>query len=335
MENSIINFAKQFAFEPEIENEEKFNADKIKITEQGSGGPTNPYRNYVLGGMGGSHLAGGIFKMLNPETELSIYRDYGLPKISEAKEKDTLYIASSHSGNTEEILDFADEAYSKGLDLIVITTGGKLLDFAKENNVPFVLLPNDGIQPRTALGYSLLALYKIILPAQVSELQKFQTIINSQKNINQAKELAVLLQNKIPVIYTSGSNRAIAYNWKIKMNETGKIPAFYNSFSELNHNEMQGYDFVAENAGLSEKFHFIFIQDSEDNERIEKRAKATEQIYQEKGFGVTSLFLEGDSKIEKIFNSLLLADWTALELAKIYKTEPEKVPLIEKFKTLL
>jgi glucose/mannose-6-phosphate isomerase len=181
----------------------------------------------------------------------------------------------------------------------------------------------------------LLALYKIILPNQVADLQKLQNVLDSQKNVEQAKELAKTLQNKIPVVYTSSQNRAVAYNWKIKFNETGKIPAFYNSFSELNHNEMQGYDFVTENAALSEKFHFIFIHDGADDERVEKRMNVTEQVYKEKGLPVTSLFLEGDSKIEKVFNSLLLADWTALELAKIYGTEPEKVPLIEKFKTLL
>jgi len=320
MENSINNFSKQFAFEPEIINAEKFN---------------NTKKGFVLGGMGGSHLAGGIFKIINPEINLSIYRDYGLPKQSADNQDATLYIASSHSGNTEEILDFADEAYSKGLDLIIITTGGKLLEFAQENKIPAIVLSNDGIQPRTALGYSLLALYKIILPNQVADLQKLQNIIDSQKNIEQAKELAKTLQNKIPVIYTSSQNRAVAYNWKIKFNETGKIPAFYNSFSELNHNEMQGYDFVSENSALSEKFHFIFIHDGADDERVEKRMNVTEQVYKEKGLPVTSLFLEGDSKIEQIFNSLLLADWTALELAKFYGTESEKVPLIEKFKTLL
>lgn len=320
MEDSIKNFSKQFAFEPEIINVENFKSNK---------------KSFVLGGMGGSHLAGGIFKIINPEIDLIIHRNYGSPKNSNLNSEQTLYIASSHSGNTEEILDFADEAYSKGLDLIIVTTGGKLLNFAKENNVPAIVLPNDGIQPRTALGYSLIALYKIILPDQVSDLQKFQNVIDSQKNIEQAKELAKNLENKIPVIYTSSENRAIAYNWKIKFNETGKIPAFYNSFSELNHNEMQGYDFVAENADLSEKFQFIFIHDNFDDERTEKRMKNTEQIYKEKGLPVTSLFLEGDSKIEKIFNSLLLADWIALNLAAFYKTEPEQVPLIEKFKKTL
>jgi len=320
MENSIKNFAGQFAFEPEIINPEKFN---------------NTKKIFVLGGMGGSHLAGGIFKIVNPEIDLNIYRDYGLPKQSAENQDATLYIVSSHSGNTEEVLDFADEAYSKGLDLIVVTTGGKLLEFAQENKIPAIVLPNDGIQPRTALGYSLLALYKIILPEQIADLQKLQNIIDSQKNVAQAVDLAKTLQNKIPIIYTSSQNRAVAYNWKIKFNETGKIPAFYNSFSELNHNEMQGYDFVTENATFSEKFHFIFIHDSTDDERVEKRMKVTEQLYQDKGLPVTNLFLEGDSKIEEIFNSLLLADWTALELAKFYGTEPEKVPLIEKFKTLI
>lgn len=320
MEESIKNFSKQFGFKPEI---------------IGAGKLSGNYKNYILGGMGGSHLAGGIFKIVNPKINLSIHRDYGLPGYITNDLEKPLFIACSHSGNTEEVLDFADEAYSKGYEIIVITTGGKLLNFAKENSLPYILVPNDGIQPRTALGYLILALYQIILPEEVTVLQAVGATLNPLKNSSEAKNLAESLKNKIPVIYTSSQNRNIAYNWKIKMNETAKIPAFYNSFPELNHNEMQGYDFVGENQVLSDKIQFVFIHDNADDERIEGRMKATEQLYQEKGMSVSSIFLEGNTPIEKIFNSLLLADLTALELSKIYNTEPEAVPLIEKFKKLI
>jgi hypothetical protein len=57
-----------------------------------------------------------------------------------------------------------------------------------------------------------------------------------------------------------------------------------------------------------------------------------ESQLQDKGFSVNNLFLSGESRFEKIFNSLLLADWTALGLSEKYNTEPEQVPLIEDFK---
>ena len=38
---------------------------------------------------------------------------------------------------------------------------------------------------------------------------------------------------------------------------------------------------------------------------------------------------------EKIFNSLILGDWTAYHVAKVYGNEANDVPLIEKFKKLI
>jgi glucose/mannose-6-phosphate isomerase len=143
--------------------------------------------------------------------------------------------------------------------------------------------------------------------------------------------LANSIGEKIPVIYTSNQNLAIAYNWKIKFNETAKTPAFYNLFSELNHNEMQG--FADENN--SKNFHFIFLHDSTDNPRVEQRMNITSQIFEEKGYTVTNLELSGQNAFEKIFSSLIIADWTALEIAKTKGTDPQSVPLIEDFKKRL
>jgi glucose/mannose-6-phosphate isomerase len=318
MEESIKNFSQQFKFEPEIIGQ--FNVINKKT--------------YVLAGMGGSHLAGGIFTMLNPEINLIIHKNYDLPKNILDKGQ-TLFLAFSHSGNTEEVIDFADEVYSEGNDLIIVTTGGKLLDFAKQNNLPHILIPDTAIQPRTATGYFLLALYKIILPDLVSDLKNMGQNILPEKQIEQAVVLSDTLKNKTPIIYCSQQNQPLAYNWKIKFNETAKIPSFINFFPELNHNEMQGFDFVKSNYELSSKFHFIFLYDTEDDLNIEKRMKNTEQILQEKGFSVTSLYLSGSNKIEKIFNSVILADFLTLSLSKYYEVDPEQVPLIEKFKKTL
>ena len=115
MEEAILNFHKQFNFKPEIINKEKIDSPK----------------NFILSGMGGSHLASGLLKTFKPGINLYVHKNYGLPPFEDDFLKDSLLIASSYSGNTEETIDFLEEGYSRGYHMAVITTGGKLLDFAK------------------------------------------------------------------------------------------------------------------------------------------------------------------------------------------------------------
>jgi hypothetical protein len=115
-------------------------------------------------------------------------------------------------------------------------------------------------------------------------------------------------------------------------NETAKIPSFQNLFPELNHNEMQSYDFIDSTNELSDKFAFVILHDSQDHPRVELRMKTVEELYQEKGFDVFSLYLEGDTIIEKVFKSIILVNWIALSMSEKYGTEPEDVALIEEFK---
>lgn len=317
MEDSIINFNKQFDYEPVIRN-----AEKLKEN----------YEHFVLCGMGGSHLAAGIVKMQKPGVELYVHRDYDLPPYSDDFLKKSLLIASSHSGNTEEVLSFLRMAIEKGYDVAVITTGGKLFEIAVAQQLPHIVIPNDGLQPRLAVGFSTLALLKIMKEEDlISTLKTIRQNIDSIKLKSEGDSLANSIGDKIPVIYASNQNLPIAYNWKIKFNETGKIPAFYNIFPELNHNEMQGFS----DEKNSDKFHFIFLHDSYDNSRIEQRMNVLSILFEERGFGVTNLELSGQNAFEKVFSNLLIADWTALEIAKIKGTDPQSVPFIEEFKKRL
>lgn len=317
MEDSILKFGEQFEFQPEIQNSEKLKKE---------------YKNFILAGMGGSHLAADLFHIFRPGINLHIHQDYGLPPYEGEFMSESLLIASSFSGNTEEVIDFAEEAYFKGYDLAIITTGGKLLEFAKENKLPYVLMPNTGIQPRLAIGFASISLAAFVSLDLLSELQSLKDTIDPESFRESGSEIAKTLQNKVPMIYTSNQNYALAYLWKIIMNETAKIPSFCNVFPELNHNEMQSFDSVEINKFLSEESHFIILHDSEDNPKIELRMRVTEELYQEKGYSVTSLFLEGDSELEKIFKSFILVNWIALELSDFYKTNPQEVALIEEFK---
>lgn len=317
MEETIRNFPRQFAWEPEIQNKEQWKR----------------FEGFILAGMGGSHLVGDIFQAVVPGFNLSVHQGYGLPPWPLVVLKDTLVIASSYSGNTEETISIFEEAISKKVPVAAISTGGKLLDLAKQSHIPYIQIPDIGIQPRMATGFMFKALAKMTgrddLLQQAAELA---SVLHPEEFWERGRELSQKLANKIPVVYASNRNYCVAYIWKIKFNESSKIPAFYNVLPELNHNEMTGFDVQPTTKTLSEKFHFVFLRDSEDRERIQKRMDVLGSVYQKRGLSVEIVELQGSSRMERIFSSLLFADWVALYLAKQYGTDPEQVPMVEEFK---
>lgn len=294
------------------------------------------YKKYVLSGMGGSHLSADLARIYDPTLPLIIRSDYGLPQMLAREHKHSLFIASSYSGNTEEVIDALNMALKEKIPSAVIAVGGKLLDIAKKNNLPYVQMPNTGIQPRSALGFSLNALFKLMRREDaLQDCFKLAKNLKPEVFEKTGKKLAKNLKNKIPVIYCSRANKAIAYNWKIKFNETGKIPAFYNVFPELNHNEMTGFDVKPSSKHLSKDFYFIILKDKSDHKKIQKRMDILAKLYKNRKLKVEMIELKGKNTLEKIFSSLVLADWTAVQIAEYYDLESEHVPMVEEFKKMI
>ncbi|MGC1176938.1 MAG: SIS domain-containing protein, partial [Candidatus Saccharimonadales bacterium] len=115
-------------------------------------------KNVVFGGMGGSAL-GALIAQSWPGFDLpfEVSRNYDIPSYVGAE---TVFFASSYSGNTEETLSALDQAAAKGAQMVVITSGGKLADIARDKQYPLLLLPS-GLQPRHAVLYSLKALLTV------------------------------------------------------------------------------------------------------------------------------------------------------------------------------
>ncbi len=320
MRNTIINFAGQFKYKPVIENE----------------GGLKKRKRLIVIGMGGSHLAGDILASIKPSLGIIVHKNYGIPEISEEDLDDSLIVLSSYSGNTEEVLDAYGAAKERNLAMAVISIGGKLLELAKKDGVPFVQMPDTGIAPRFALGFSFLALLKIAGEDELSEsARRLSGGLDSAQYEDIGKMLAEKLRGKIPLIYASLKNQTLAYNWKIRLNETGRIPAFYNVFPELNHNELDGLDARETTRELSRNFYFIFLRDTDDDPRIIRRMDVMKTLLEEKNMPVEILRLEGESVLHKIFSSIVLADWTAYYTAAGYGIGENESQLIEKFKKLI
>ena len=319
MHDAIKNFHQQFSYEPEIQNQ-KHLVKKVK---------------FIVAGMGGSHLAAGLLNTGRPALDIMIHRDYGLPALSDEELLSRLVILSSYSGNTEEVIDVFHAAKKKGVAMAAISVGGELLALAKEHDVPFIQLPDTGIQPRSALGYSIKALSKFVQEDVLAELGELASTLHPLDSEKDGKTLAQRLKARVPIIYASAHNAPLAYNWKIKFNETGKIPAFYNVLPELNHNEMTGFDVKDSTKKLAEKFYVILLKDRHDDRRIQKRMDVLQRLYTERGLPIEVVAVQGESAWHAIFSTLVLADWAAYYTAEQYGLESEHVPMVEEFKKLI
>ncbi len=310
----------QLGYEPVIENAGNF--QKLE--------------KFIVWGMGGSNLAAGIIESWKPKLDIIIHRDYGLPEMEETDLEKRLVIASSYSGNTEETISSFEEARARGLALIAITTGGKLLELAEAHGVPYIKFPSINNGPRLAIGYSIKATLKAMGEESIlNDVGGEAVSLNADIYEETGKKLADKLNNKIPLIYSSGRNAGLARYCKISFNETVKLPAFYNFLPELNPNEIAGFDSKIFDGKLNHKFAFIFFNDPDDEPRIQKRMIITKKILEDRGFTILDIDLSGPSLWHKSFVGILTALWTSYYLAGHYKVDPEDISMIEDFKESL
>ncbi len=316
MKDAVLRFPEQFRFIPVIEN-----ADRLPES----------YMRIVVAGMGGSHLAADLLAAYGTsEKEILVHEDYGLPT---SITQDVFVIASSYSGNTEETIDAYNEARRRGLPCAVMATGGTLLELAKKDGLPYIQIPQTGIQPRSALGFSLIAMATLLgVEDDLARIREAGSACDPASLEETGTELAAQLEGRTPIVYASRANSAIAYNWKIKLNETGKIPAFYNVFPELNHNEMTGFDTGHGAQDRAGRFHVVLLSDDEDHPRIQRRMSVLVGLYEDKGVAVERVDLSDIDTWSKVFRSLLIADWMAIAIAQATGAEDEQVPMVESFK---
>jgi len=292
------------------------------------------YSSVIIAGMGGSSIAGLLLQgfLADEPLRLAIVQDYSLPKWAE---KHTLVIACSYSGNTEETLSVFKEARRKGCDVVVVTTGGKIEEYARVSKLVIVNIPT-GYQPRAAMAIQFFAMLRILeklrlVESKAKDVIKLKEELKSQLSglERNAIVLSEKLVHKTPLVYASKRFEAVAYRWKCQFNENSKTMAFYHVFSEMNHNEMQGFQNPRGN------YHAIILRFDEDHRRIQKRMSLTKEIMLRGGVSDTEIGIRGASLLSKMFSAIILGDLTSYYLAMRLRVDPSEVSMIEDFKNKL
>ena len=316
MEETIKRFGEQFTWHPVVEN-----AAHLAV-----------HPSFVVAGMGGSHLGAWLIQNFDPRLDITIHRNYGFPPISDSKAKNALFIASSYSGTTEETIDSLHAAFEKGMHIACVSTGGEILDFARKHELPFVAIPETSLEPRMAIGYAAMAIARLIGNTMLEDaIREGGKKVNPSEDQFHGLALSEKLIGKIPLIWASEKNLPVAYIWKVKFNETSKIPAFCDFFPELNHNEFTGFDVVDSTRPVMAPMHIIMLEDPKDHPRIQKRMALTGQMLEERKIPVERVTMKGEH-FEKLFSAALYGDWVSLGLARHYGVPNPETPVIAEFK---
>ncbi len=283
----------------------------------------------IIGGMGGSALAGDALAFLVENRVVDVHRTYGLPNGSG---ENALYIAISYSGNTAETIDFLRAAYAKQYPCAVVASGGILLQFAKEHSLPYAVVP-EGRAPRNALAHLVQGLLALLgedkLLAALSKAAPAREALEEA-----AEEDAKFLVDGIPLFYTSERNALLGRMGTLIMNESARTPAFRNVFPEMNHNELQAFD-TDMPEGLMHTFRMMLIRDESDDPRILRRMQVFEKLMRDRERTVRILDLSGMGRAEALVLMWLRFLGAARHLAESRGINPDTEPLIEEFKTLL
>ncbi len=299
----------------------------------------------VICGMGGSAIAGDLLHSLASDLSqpiVFVQRDYDLSAFVDAK---TLVIASSYSGNTEETLSMFAQALNIDCKKLAITTNGKLRNLAQERGIPVFTIGYSS-QPRAALGYSFIPLVALLgklcfLGDKSAEIEgvarMLETLLdelkeNASTSHNRAKQLARKLWGKLIVIYGAGILSPVARRWKGQFNENSKAWAFYETFSELNHNAVVGYEFPRE---MANETYVILLRSPSLHPRILARYQITSEILERAGVGHEIVDSKGEDSLTQMMSLIFLGDWVSYYLAMLYQTDPTPVKMIDYLKRRL
>jgi glucose/mannose-6-phosphate isomerase len=241
-------------------------------------------RSVVVAGMGGSGIAGDVLSALafyrSPVPVTSVKGD----RLPGFVGPSTLLVAVSYSGTTDETLAAVEEGLSAGARLVAVCSGGRLEDLAKQHGAPVVTVA-PGRMPRAALWSLAVPVCMAAFAADVLEPMAEQVLaaadaLDAEAELlgpgvptaaNPAKQAALRLLGKLPVIWGTGQLGAVAAaRLRTQCNENAKISATSAPVPEANHNDVMGLE-----GGLGPGRELVLLRDhAGEHERDARRVIA-------------------------------------------------------------
>ena len=300
-------------------------------------------KNICFAGMGGSAIGADLIRAYSLKScpyPVQVNRHYEIPNYIN---ENTLFIACSFSGNTEETLTALNSAMAKGAQVIGVTSGGELKKQAIEHEFDYIQIPG-GMPPRAALAYSFVPLFRIF--QTLGCLDESDSVLDDTYNLlsdgvskfididdNDALALARELNESLPIIYSDALlMEPVNLRWRGQIEENSKMLVYGNLIPEMNHNEIVGWEHIAHLAG---RLTVVMLKDRDDNPRVTKRMEIVKELVMDQALSVIEISTIGNSRLERMFSLVQLADWVSMYLALLNEIDPTPIAKIDILKSKL
>lgn len=324
MEELIAAFPEHLETAIEIGNNTKFATTNTNL------------KNVLIIGLGGSGIGGTIVReLITDEVRIPVHslKSYFLPKWVD---NNTLVIACSYSGNTEETLNAFKQAKEIGAELACITSGGELLELAKADNINHIEIPANN-PPRSMVGFSITSLLFVFAKYELISLDFKQQIIHTAKALRstqkliqeKATKIAEFLFKKLPVMYAADHIEGVLIRWRQQINENAKMLCWHHVIPEMNHNELVGWREKDNDKAV------VFIRNKSDYDRIQKRMEINKEEISKYTKNIYEVYSVGESAIEEALYLIHLGDYVSVILSEKNDKDPLEIKVIEHLKSQL
>jgi glucose/mannose-6-phosphate isomerase len=291
------------------------------------------FGNVLLSGLGGSGIGSSIVSELfkfECNIPILVSKSYFPPSFIN---ENTLFIATSYSGDTEETISSIKFAQKRNCKIVIITSGGYLLQFARENNFDYVLIPG-GMPPRAALAYSLFQIINIFIVLNLvsSELindwlAAADYIENKKTEIQEyAREIAAKIYNKFPIVYAESELESVITRFRQQINENSKHLLHSNIVPEMNHNEIVGWK------DISHDFVVLLVRTNFDFDRNIQRINFVEKVVNSCQVEVINISSNLNSKILNYIYLIHLFDYVSVYLSDLKGVDTNEIEVINSLK---
>ena len=301
-------------------------------------GTGEPIEQVVIGGMGGSAIAGDLVMDLasqQPGVPIQVVRGFDLPV---ALNQHSLAVLCSYSGYTEETLSLFRQARPTGARVVVVTGGGQLRDEAAAQGLPVLKIDAPG-EPRSAVGYNLLLLLGAldrlgVFTTTEQEVEQAVTGLDRQNALlgeevptgdNPAKQLAMELTGRVTVVIGGGFFTGVGRRWKSQFNENAKVWAFFEELPELLHNTVEAFGSDG-NGGLD--LAAVLLQPKSGNPNLLERYAVVAELLKKSGLLCRTLQAVDGTPLAQILAMLSFGDWVSYYLAFLGDADPSATPAI-------
>jgi glucose/mannose-6-phosphate isomerase len=307
--------------------------------------PWETPRSVALLGMGGSAIGGDIIKAVWSDrisVPMEVLRDYELPAWVGPQ---TLVIASSKSGDTEETLRQLERALQRRCPVIAVSSGGALRRVAQAAKLPLVTFPAQG-SPRSSLGWSLGIVAGILERAGVLQLEdaEVEQAVRSARQMaarcapdvatadNPAKQLAWALVDRFVVVSGAGFLAPVARRWKTQLNENSKAAAVFEELPEATHNTVVGFE---QPDSLRDHLAVVSLRSELDHPRNTLRAQLMGDVMDTGLVWHTSVETAGEGRLGHALSGIVMGDYVSVYTAFMYAVDPTPIAVIDHIKAQL